>query len=67
MSDGPSPQEAAMMQENQQLQQTIQEMQAQLQQQQEAANQPPRPVVTKSGHMFNDPELGQVADAVINM
>ena len=67
VSDGPSPQEAAMMQENQQLQQTIQEMQAQLQQQQEAANQPPRPVVTKSGHMFNDPELGQVADAVINM
>lgn len=67
VADGPSPQEAAMMQENQQLQQQLQEMQAQLQQQQEAASQPPTPVVTKSGHMFNDPELGQVADAVINM
>lgn len=67
VSDGPSPQEAAMMQENQQLQQTIQEMQIQMQQQQEEAAQPPSPTITKSGHMFNDPELGQVADAVINM
>lgn len=67
VADGPSPQEAAMMQENQQLQQQLQEMQAQLQQQQEAASQPATPVVTKSGHMFRDPELGQVADAVINM
>lgn len=67
VAEGPSPQEAAMMQENQQLQQQLQEMQMQMQQQEQAANQPPTPVVTKSGHMFNDPELGQVADAVINM
>jgi hypothetical protein len=67
VAEGPSPQEAAMMQENQQLQQQLQQMQMQMQQQQEEAAQPPSPTITKSGHMFNDPELGQVADAVINM
>ena len=67
VSDGPSPQEAAMMQENEQLKQQMQQMQMEMQQKEEEANQPPQAAISKSGHMFQDPELGQVADAVLNM
>ena len=67
VSDGPSPQEAAMMQENEQLKQQMQQMQMEMQQKEEEANQPPQAAVSKSGHMFQDPELGQVADAVLNL
>lgn len=67
VSDGPSPQEAAMMQENEQLKQQMQQMQMEMQQKEEKANQPPQAAISKSGHMFQDPELGQVADAVLNM
>lgn len=67
VSDGPSPQEAAMMQENEQLKQQLQQMQMEMQQKEEEANQPPQAAISKSGHMFQDPELGQVADAVLNM
>lgn len=67
VSDGPSPQEAAMMQENEQLKQQMQQMQIEMQQKEEEANQPPQAAISKSGHMFQDPELGQVADAVLNM
>lgn len=67
VSDGPSPQEAAMMQENEQLKQQLQQMQMEMQQKEQEANQPPQAAISKSGHMFQDPELGQVADAVLNM
>ncbi len=67
VAEGPSPQEAAMMQENEQLKQQMQQMQMEMQQKEEEANEPPQAAISKSGHMFQDPELGQVADAVLNM
>ena len=31
------------------------------------ANQAPEPVISKSGQMFNDPQLAQVADSIDNL
>lgn len=101
---GPSPQEQALMQENEALQGQLQQMEAQMQEhmaQMEAerqqndldkrdtenqrqneetvrtvtdiaktatAPQPaPQPTVNGSGQMFNDPELGKVAQAITKM
>lgn len=96
VSDGPSPQETQLMQENQQLQQQLQQLQGQVDQQTQqmtqqgeqmkmkeagmqqemrgqqldqreaALNAAPKPVVSKTGLKFNDPEIAQVADAINN-
>jgi hypothetical protein len=63
VENGPSPQEQQMQAENEQLQQQMMQMQ----QEQQAAQQPQGPIVAKTGQMFNDPDLAQVADAVQNL
>jgi hypothetical protein len=96
INEGPSPAEAQLMQENEQLQQQLQQMEVQMQQQTQqveldkrdqanqqaneetvravtdlakAAPQPeaPQPTVNSGGQMFNDAELGKVADAITKM
>lgn len=77
MKDGPSPQEIAQMQKEQEmmLQQQQQEQQALQQQQQmelqarqyeDQQNQPPEPVINSAG-MFRDPEIGKMAEVIKGM
>lgn len=104
LNPGPSPQEMAMMQENEALKQAVQQSQVQMQQmasqmeaerqqtaldkrdaditkqnedtvrtvtdlaKQATAPQPePEPTVSNGGQMFQDPQLGQVANAITKM
>ena len=70
VEEGPSPQEQALMQENEQMKQELSDMQhqQQLKELQDAQQAPPEgPVVSKTGHMFNDPQLAEVADNVSQM
>lgn len=63
VKDGPSPQEQAVLDENAQLQQQLQEMQMQLQQIQEKENEP---VINKTG-MYRDKELGMAAEQIASL
>lgn len=73
-NDGPSPQELQLQQENEQMKEELQGMQHQQQVkelQDAAATQqsagPEGPIVSKSGQMYTDPKLAEVADNVLNM
>lgn len=59
--NAPSPSEQKVLDENAQLQQQLQEMQAQLRQVTEQQNAPPEPTVNKAG-IYHDPQVGQAAE-----
>lgn len=67
VSDGPSPREQELQQALEQMQQQMQQMQQEMQMKEQEANQAPEPVISKSGQMFNDPQLAQVADSIDNL
>lgn len=62
MKPGPTPQEQALMDENAQLQQQIQQMEME----KSAAPAGPQMTTNKAG-MFNDPDLGAAADAIASL
>jgi hypothetical protein len=67
VAEGPSPQELQLQQQLEQMAQENQQLQAELAQKEEEANAQPEPVVSKSGMIFKDPQLAQVADQITSL
>lgn len=64
VAEGPSPQEQELQGQLQEMQQMIEQLQQELAAKEEEANQDPTPTVSKTGMMFQDPELANVADQI---
>jgi hypothetical protein len=64
VKNAPSPEEQQLMDEVQQLKDQLAQVQQQAQAAQVQPEQPAGPTITESGHMFQDPELASVANAV---